>query len=431
MEKFDVALFFPSQISGSEHRLDDILDTYDPGDVGGFDRRAWLRMVAPFLATNGHRLQLKRELKSFAMLLVGLVAFIVAGGYVMSIFEASYESDAHAAWKTIVGRFGADLTEAQEEELSSVIEVLVNNGVCSVPECDVYNDVEAASTEDIFECKTYHSNWDLESSIFYMFTIVSTVGYGLFTPSTCEGQLFTCLWAIPGMLIFSQTLASMLAVPFSLRELLKHKGHHDGAVDREEHHDDNEKAKQPSKQRRRGGKFKKREGGDNMGPPALLTLRSAKVVVQRIREEMDMNDLEDKAESCAAQREDLTAPSSPRFYKREPSGALSPQGGKDPSFFIEAQKQREAKARSLATIAKLEEGFLFNEVRSQFSNRCVKCQENTCAPVVEPLAAIFKMLACLLFSGKTEADATVRPSSLARCSACLLPWSRSRLPLLL
>ena len=359
---------FCLQVSGSEHRLDDILDTYDPGGTGGLDRRAWLRLVAPLLSANGHRLQMKRELKSCAILHVVLVGWVVAGGYAMSLFEASYEQDAHDVWETILARFDAGLTESQEEELSSVIETLTNKGVCSIPECDVY--AEAASTENIFECEIYHSNWDFQSSVFYMFTVVSTIGYGLFTPSTWKGRLFTCLWAIPGILIFSKTLEALLALPWAFREIYMHEA----SSEEDGEHTDKSQKRKLRKQRRQGGKFKKREGSDAVGPPGLLQLGPARDVVERIRQDLltvGIGKSNETNSSVPPFGDDRTSgaalpvepPSSPRFFKREPSGALSPQGGKDPSFFVEAQKQREENARRHASFAKLGEESPYDKVK--------------------------------------------------------------------
>jgi len=46
-----------------------------------------------------------------------------------------------------------------------------------------------------------------------MFTIVSTIGYGIFTPSTWQGRLFTCCFAVPGMILFGEAVGALLSAP--------------------------------------------------------------------------------------------------------------------------------------------------------------------------------------------------------------------------
>jgi hypothetical protein len=59
----------------------------------------------------------------------------------------------------------------------------------------------------------YHDFWDFQSASFFMFTIVSTIGYGLFTPSTWQGRLFTCCFAVPGMILFGEAMGALLSAP--------------------------------------------------------------------------------------------------------------------------------------------------------------------------------------------------------------------------
>ena len=42
-------------------------------------------------------------------------------------------------------------------------------------------------------------NWDFFGSLFYCFTLVTTIGYGTFHPLTVGGKLFTCFYAVVGV----------------------------------------------------------------------------------------------------------------------------------------------------------------------------------------------------------------------------------------
>jgi hypothetical protein len=47
----------------------------------------------------------------------------------------------------------------------------------------------------LFSGNAYENNWHVTSSIFFAFTIATTVGYGSFAPSTVGGQIFVVLYA--------------------------------------------------------------------------------------------------------------------------------------------------------------------------------------------------------------------------------------------
>ena len=82
----------------------------------------------------------------------------------------------------------------------------VNHGVCSIPSCDDNDD-------DMWNCNIYHEYWSLTGSIFYCFTLVTTIGYGSFSPGTDGGKIFTLFYSFLGIILFGFGLAELLQLP--------------------------------------------------------------------------------------------------------------------------------------------------------------------------------------------------------------------------
>jgi len=51
-----------------------------------------------------------------------------------------------------------------------------------------------------------HNHWDLEHSAIFSFTVVTTIGYGTFAPTTSSGQIFLIIYALVGIPVAGLTL---------------------------------------------------------------------------------------------------------------------------------------------------------------------------------------------------------------------------------
>merc|ERR1712100_943206 len=49
-------------------------------------------------------------------------------------------------------------------------------------------------------------DWNLPSAVFFSMTIISTIGYGTFTPQTAGGRVFTMVFAIASITYFGYFL---------------------------------------------------------------------------------------------------------------------------------------------------------------------------------------------------------------------------------
>ena len=62
-------------------------------------------------------------------------------------------------------------------------------------------------TESVLATTMFKDNWTFESAIVFSFTIVTTIGYGTFTPTTGLGRIFLVVYALIGIPIAGIALA--------------------------------------------------------------------------------------------------------------------------------------------------------------------------------------------------------------------------------
>ena len=55
----------------------------------------------------------------------------------------------------------------------------------------------------------FHINWDYSQSIFFVITILTTIGYGHFAPVTVPGRIFCIFFAIIGIPFFLSVISDM------------------------------------------------------------------------------------------------------------------------------------------------------------------------------------------------------------------------------
>jgi hypothetical protein len=68
------------------------------------------------------------------------------------------------------------------------------------------NQLEGLISGDISGSDKRAMNWEITSSIFFVMTIISTIGYGTFAPSTDGGKAFTAIFCFVGIGYFGYTL---------------------------------------------------------------------------------------------------------------------------------------------------------------------------------------------------------------------------------
>eukprot|EP00662_Eupelagonemidae_sp_cell21_P041908 gene41908-2587_t len=69
---------------------------------------------------------------------------------------------------------------------------------------------DKATLEDSGACNFHRIPlWTFTGSMFYCLTVITTIGYGSFTPGTINGKSFTTVMAIFGIAIVGQLLTSL------------------------------------------------------------------------------------------------------------------------------------------------------------------------------------------------------------------------------
>jgi hypothetical protein len=113
------------------------------------------------------------NLKSLTVFLI-LILYLVIGGTIFQALEINKESEMANIYINFFNNLQSNISKKQYDKLFKISNI-------KKPE-DAYN---------------YWHN--LNDSIFFAFTIVSTIGYGYVTPLTYEGKVFTIFYAILGV----------------------------------------------------------------------------------------------------------------------------------------------------------------------------------------------------------------------------------------
>lgn len=129
------------------------------------------------------------------ILLLVVLAYIVFGGVVFHVLESRYEDEARARLNVILRRFLESNTCVDNTSLTSLLDEVLQT-----------HDAGVAS---VAENTTSPTNWDLQSSIFFATTVISTIGYGNTTPKTPGGFAFTVAFALIGIPLFLVLLVSI------------------------------------------------------------------------------------------------------------------------------------------------------------------------------------------------------------------------------
>jgi hypothetical protein len=108
------------------------------------------------------------------LVIVGLMFYIFIGGLVFQQLEKGIEEKKFREYTEFLMHLKHNLTEEQYEKLFSIGDLLT-------PE----------------EKYLFWKDW--QESVFFAFTLVSTIGYGKFTPVTISGKIFSMFYILLGV----------------------------------------------------------------------------------------------------------------------------------------------------------------------------------------------------------------------------------------
>jgi hypothetical protein len=69
--------------------------------------------------------------------------------------------------------------------------------------------VLAIIDEKASDCDPGSSNWTFQGATYFWWSVMSTVGYGSFTPQTTGGKVFTFILAVPSIAVFVLLITSL------------------------------------------------------------------------------------------------------------------------------------------------------------------------------------------------------------------------------
>ncbi|KAJ9465041.1 Open rectifier potassium channel protein 1 [Diplonema papillatum] len=144
-----------------------------------------------------HVPSIKRRLLLIGGYLALNVTYIIAGGAAMYGLEHGHELDDMKRMTDYV--VDAGLNTNQTAYLQKL-------GVCKFPDHRL-------------------PHWTFTGSTFYAFTVITTIGYGVYAPVTLGGRVFTVVYAVPGISIVAVVLANVAGLVAEVIEahLARHK----------------------------------------------------------------------------------------------------------------------------------------------------------------------------------------------------------------
>eukprot|EP01060_Flectonema_neradi_P026713 TRINITY_DN3594_c4_g1_i1.p1 TRINITY_DN3594_c4_g1~~TRINITY_DN3594_c4_g1_i1.p1 ORF type:complete len:400 (+),score=71.88 TRINITY_DN3594_c4_g1_i1:43-1242(+) len=129
-------------------------------------------------------MSIKRRLILFTSNVIIVVVYLIIGGVCMKALERPLEEQRRIELEVLLSDL--ELNQTQKDLLMQY---------------------------DVCEFETHgEPKWTLSGSIFYSMTVITTIGYGSFAPSTYNGKSFTVLYGFFGISIIGQLLASCAGI---------------------------------------------------------------------------------------------------------------------------------------------------------------------------------------------------------------------------
>ncbi|XP_044517963.1 potassium channel subfamily K member 16-like [Gracilinanus agilis] len=127
--------------------------------------------------------------------------YLILGSLIFQALETDFERNMITSVYETKAAFLRKLNNLTSEDVESFVKNLthaVRNGIYPLG-----------------NASDHHTNWDFSNSLFFVGSIVSTIGYGILSPKTAGGQLFCVIFALFGIplnIIFLQHVGKTLSL---------------------------------------------------------------------------------------------------------------------------------------------------------------------------------------------------------------------------
>lgn len=148
-----------------------------------------------------------KSVLSWLLLLIIYVTYLVIGGFLFHTTECPQEledkrknlEDATDLYLAIL-----DLKQKLNGSDDKVLETVLNHVINS----EFIEDLSFGDNANVTKC----SKWDYENSLFFAFTVVTTIGYGHQAPTTPQGRMLCLVYAIIGIPLNAILIGSLGSV---------------------------------------------------------------------------------------------------------------------------------------------------------------------------------------------------------------------------
>ena len=132
-----------------------------------------------------------------------LLAWLAFGSGILSHLELDAERKRTADYCKTVVSMVEQMDVTQRESWGNLLSSVSQAGICRQPNCDAAdgNATAVASTAAAGPAATV--NWNFAGAWFYLVSVVTTIGYGTYVPTSLAGKVATVPLAIVGIILFT------------------------------------------------------------------------------------------------------------------------------------------------------------------------------------------------------------------------------------
>jgi hypothetical protein len=133
-----------------------------------------------------------------------LLAWLGCGSAILSHLELDDERKRTANYCKTVASMVEQMDVTQRDSWGNLLSSVSQAGICRQPNCDGNATVASTAAAGLAAARPAATvNWDFAGAWFYLITVVTTIGYGTYVPTSLAGKVITVPLAIVGIILFA------------------------------------------------------------------------------------------------------------------------------------------------------------------------------------------------------------------------------------